>query len=418
MRNGVRRHPAVKAAALILAGLAALLGAAQTAGAFLLPDTGQVKCYRATAPFPEVACAGTGQDGAYTIHPMSFTDNSDGTVTDANTGLTWQQQGDGAVYTWYQAAGVTEPTSNPAGDDVCGSLVLGGHDDWRLPGVKELTSIVDYRVGGPTIPAHVFLGTQFGGYWTSTPHASDPARVWTVVFGQNMIPGGGFASAAYRAGTGPVRCVRGAPTPSAFVDNRNGTVTDVRAALVWQRGEPVGTKTWGAALAYCRGLVLGGASDWRLPNVKELESLVDERWSSPAIDTTLFPYAENDLYWASTTYGVFDNAYAWGVRFADGAVTQRHKLWRDGGRTRCVRSGAVRSRSLASTGALDGWILESAAGSGARPIRASSSLTSFTVSSTASFLVWSETITDEPCRAADSRLPMEYARPRSSRTRV
>ncbi len=59
--------------------------------AFKLPDTGQTKCYQVVSPYAEIHCAGTGQDGAYNINPMSYTDNGNGTVTDNNTGLMWQK---------------------------------------------------------------------------------------------------------------------------------------------------------------------------------------------------------------------------------------------------------------------------------------------------------------------------------------
>ena len=71
--------------------------------AFKLPDTGQTKCYDTGGT--EIPCAGTGQDGAYSINPMSYTDNGNGTVTDNNTGLIWQKQDDGIRYNWYQASG-------------------------------------------------------------------------------------------------------------------------------------------------------------------------------------------------------------------------------------------------------------------------------------------------------------------------
>ena len=57
------------------------------AATFKLPDTGQTKCYEAVEPYAVIPCTGTGQDGAYSINTMSFTDNSNGTVTDNNTGL-------------------------------------------------------------------------------------------------------------------------------------------------------------------------------------------------------------------------------------------------------------------------------------------------------------------------------------------
>lgn len=70
-------------------GVALLLcGSAALSYAFTLPDTGQTKCYDSSGT--EITCTGTGQDGAYNINPMSFTDNGNGTVTDNNAGLMWQ----------------------------------------------------------------------------------------------------------------------------------------------------------------------------------------------------------------------------------------------------------------------------------------------------------------------------------------
>src|SRR4030043_348563 len=100
-------------------------------GAFYLPDTGQSKCYQRDCVWPpvEIPCSGTLQDGAYSINPMSFTDNSNGTVTDNNTGLMWQKEDDGNWYFGDQAS------------DVCGSLNLGGKGDWRGPPKTESRSI-------------------------------------------------------------------------------------------------------------------------------------------------------------------------------------------------------------------------------------------------------------------------------------
>ena len=57
----------------------------------------------------------------------------------------------------------------------------------------------------------------------------------------------------------------------------------------------------GLALSYCEGLPLGGKTDWRLPNIKELESLTDDARYNPAIDTNFFPNAYASYYWSSTT---------------------------------------------------------------------------------------------------------------------
>ncbi len=77
------------------------------------------------------------------INPMSYIDNGNGTVTDNNTGLMWQQQDDGNTYNWYQASGTYDASYNPTSQDVCGELTTGSYTDWRLPAIKELISIVD-----------------------------------------------------------------------------------------------------------------------------------------------------------------------------------------------------------------------------------------------------------------------------------
>ena len=105
---------------------------------------------------------------------------------------------------------------------------------------------------------------------------------------------------------------------ATLADNSNGTVTDSKTGLVWQQGEP-GAKVWGDALTYCEGLSLGGATDWRLPNIEELESLTDDARYNPAIDTTYFPNAIASNYWSSTT-DAFNPDGAWGVAFGYGGV--------------------------------------------------------------------------------------------------
>ncbi len=275
--------------------LAAFILSASTTFAFKLPDTGQTLCYDSAGKV--INCAGTGQDGEYNMHPMSYTDNGNGTVTDNNTGLMWQQQDDGNLHNWYQASGVYDATFNPTSQNVCGSLSLGGHTDWRLPSKKELVTIVDYSIPnpGPTINS-IFTNTQQFEYWSSTNitfHAQILDFQHGIVF---------YDIPDYEH---YVRCVRGGQyTAQSFTDNGDGTVTDNKTGLVWQQGEP-GNRTWQDALTYCKGLILGGQTDWRLPNVKELESITDDNRYDPAIDTTYFPGAVASIYysiyWTSTS---------------------------------------------------------------------------------------------------------------------
>ena len=111
-----------------------------------------------------------------------------------------------------------------------------------------------------------------------------------------------------------------------MIDNGNGTVTDEATGLIWQQETiPNNTMSWRQALSYCERLNLGGHTDWRLPTIKELISLVDYRRHNPAIDTAYFPTAVvSSLYWSSTTYAS-DTLLAWGVYFYNGHDYMNYK---------------------------------------------------------------------------------------------
>ena len=189
---------------LVLLLPSVILSLSKDAYAFKLPATGQTKCYQAVSPYAEIPCAGTGQDGAYIINPMSYTDNGNGTVTDNNTGLMWQKQDDGSTYNWYQASGTYDSTYNSTSKNICGELRTGAYSDWRLPSKKELITIVDYSIPypGPTINP-VFTNTHASNYWSSTTGAYDPSNAWYVNFY--------YGSVSYysKYNTIYVRCVRG-----------------------------------------------------------------------------------------------------------------------------------------------------------------------------------------------------------------
>lgn len=108
-------------------------------------------------------------------------------------------------------------------------------------------------------------------------------------------------------------------------DNYNGTVTDLGATLMWQQCSAPSTETnctispslynWDNALAYCNGLTLANYTNWRLPNVKELHSLIDvTKTTAPSINTFIFPDTQSAYYWSSTT-SVGTSSYAWYVDF-------------------------------------------------------------------------------------------------------
>ena len=120
-----------------------------------------------------------------------------------------------------------------------------------------------------------------------------------------------------------------------FVDNGDGTVTDHNTNLMWQQGENWGMN-WEAALTCCENLELAEYDDWRLPNVKELESITEETIYAPAIDTRYFPGTHSTFYWSSST-DVGNTSFAWRVDFNDGYVPGINKS--NSYYVRCVRVG-------------------------------------------------------------------------------
>jgi hypothetical protein len=160
-----------------------------------------------------------------------------------------------------------------------------------------------------------------------------------VYFHDGSVIGSSKSTSSYY-----VRCVRGVQTLQGFTNNGDGTVTDSRTGLMWQKCnagqnfetnciENATTDSWSNALGYCNGLTLppGVNSDWRLPNVKELESLTDDAIYNPAIDTTFFTHNCSSFYWSSTT-GVGSSASAWYVSFYGGSVDDYSNS-----RLQCVR---------------------------------------------------------------------------------
>ncbi|MFZ3137525.1 MAG: DUF1566 domain-containing protein [Thermodesulfovibrionales bacterium] len=255
-------------------------------------------------------------------------------MTDNNTGLIWQKYENASGYNWYQASGTYDATYNPTSQNICGSLNLGGYSDWRLPSKKELMSIVDYSIPlpGPTINTTYFPNTFAFYYWSSTTGAESPGYAWVVDFYDGAVYYGSKSSPE------AVRCVRGGQLDFGnFQDNNNGTVTDSATGLMWQQGKPEDMAWWDSDLSYCEGLPLGGHSDWRLPNIKELESITDDTSFNPSIDTAFSPNPIPTYYWSSTT-NASDPTHAWIVIFTYGSLNSPSKDLPNLS-IRCVRGG-------------------------------------------------------------------------------
>ncbi len=290
----------------------------------LLPDTGQSACYDGSGN--AIACPSPGesmaQDGSYSINSPSIADNGDDTISDNNTGLMWQKEDDSTPRNWARAR------------KHCTDLSVAGYVDWRLPNIRELRSIVNYGNYGPAIDAAYFTDTDSSNYWSSTTYAGSKTHAWTVFFSSGHVNVRGKSDNSY------VRCVRGSNesdiSSSDFSEIGDGTVVHQASGLTWQREDDNTTRSWEDALSYCEGSSLGGHYDWRLPNIAELQTIVDYGSFRPAINQKYFPGTNSSYYWSSATY-TRTTSQAWHVYFNYGDV---YAFQKSGSLfVRCVRGG-------------------------------------------------------------------------------
>jgi hypothetical protein len=113
-------------------------------------------------------------------------------------------------------------------------------------------------------------------------------------------------------------------------------VTDANTGLMWQQTEG-GSMNWEDAIHYCEGLSLAGYTDFRLPNIKELESIIDDSLYNPAVDTDYFPDVHYFDYWSSTSCAS-NSANAWSALLNMGHVNRQCGK-SDNNYVRCVRGG-------------------------------------------------------------------------------
>lgn len=344
-----------------------------TGSSVLLPKTGQTTSYA------------TGDDGALqkgtALPSPRFTDNADGTVTDNLTGLIWLKNANcSATIAGISNTGESLPWasamtwSNGLASGACGLTDGSTAGQWRLPNKIELQSLLsDHSAADPPLPiGHPFTEVQLPFYWTSSTYAGVTGGAWSVDTFQ-----GGTGTSVNRFGdpfVWPVRSGKSAATitlprtgqttsyatgddgalqigtawPSPrFTDNANGTVTDNLTRLIWLKNasctdkvglvNPItgGKLPWSTAITWSNGLQNGncGLSDgstagqWRLPNIKELESLIDLNSVNPPL-TTGYPFTRVQYsdYWSSSTVAG-DTGSAWDVYMQEGTSNSYDKRY-------------------------------------------------------------------------------------------
>ena len=99
-----------------------------------------------------------------------------------------------------------------------------------------------------------------------------------------------------------------------------GTVLDNETGLMWQQVQAAGYYDFSNAATYCQGATTGGFSDWRVPSLSEIQTLVDEAIPSPGptIDTGVFPTSADNFQTSSRLAGSPDRAFS--VDFGDGST--------------------------------------------------------------------------------------------------
>jgi hypothetical protein len=282
-----------------------------------LPDTGQIVSYTTTF----------GEDNDFNIYPPLFIQNNNGTVIDSITGLVWQKL-DGGEMTIENAT------------IYCDTLTLGNYNNWRLPNAHEAFSILNHQLVNPALNVQVFTTTAAEYWWTSDRQANDSSKVWATNAGGGI--GNHPKSETISAG-GPkkfhVRAVRDAIAPVAipnqYTDNGNNTITDHLTDLIWQKAPFSDSLSWEQSLTYADTLTTAGFNDWRLPNIKELQSLNDETRINPSINSTYFNVTNVNKYWSSTTLPN-QTAKAWYLNNQFGITTYDNKTVKHN--LICVRS--------------------------------------------------------------------------------
>ncbi len=309
-------------------------------------DTGQSSCYDESSAIadPLSGEAFFGQDAQYSGNAPRYVDNGDGTVSDLNTGLMWQQSPDTDDDGDIDAS--DKLTYTEAGT-YCENLNLADYTDLRLPTIKELYSLIDFRGEDPssyqgtdTSGLSPFIDTTYfdfaygdtsaderiidAQYASNTLYVSNTANdggatLFGVNFADGRIKGYGLTLFQFDK-TFFATCVRGNTSygQNDYDDNADGTITDYATGLMWAKDDSGANLDWEEALAWVEQInseTYRGHDDWRLPDAKELQSIVDYTrspgtTSSAAIDP-LFNVtaivneagqADYPMYWSSTTH--------------------------------------------------------------------------------------------------------------------
>jgi hypothetical protein len=308
-------------------------------------QTGQTICHNSSGL--EVTCSGSGQDAEFKKGipwpEPRFTEKVD-TVLDNLTALEWTKDANLAEFplTWKEALDFIKEMNKKRTFDL---------SDWRLPNRRELRSLISHQAKNPALPeCHPFKKIFLNWYWTSTTAAINPAYawhlhmegarmfygrkdqfflVWPVRGSSNFLPVTG-QSLCFDTDGRVIPCtdtgqdgelLKGTAWPEPRFTLLHFVVRDNLTGLCWMRSADMtgSTADWQEALARIAALNRTSNDIWRLPNINELESLVDCKCHSPALPKG-HPFIDiREAYWSSTTSS-FETDWAWALYLKKGAV--------------------------------------------------------------------------------------------------
>jgi hypothetical protein len=318
----------------------------EIAGNYL--QTGQITCHDTAGR--EIPCQGSGQDAEFKkglAWPVRRFEQYEEVVLDRLTGLIWTRNANPAEFPlrWQEALHYISDMNREK---------AFGYSDWRLPNRRELRSLVSHQAKKPALPEnHPFTNIFLGWYWTSTTAAINTAYAWYIhMEGARMFYGNKEQSSLLwpvRAGgngilpaTGQTQCYDskgqriqcegsgqdgefrfGRSWPGPRFEVTGDAVIDHLTALCWSKHADLagGPVTWQRAFAAVERLNQSakGKAGWRLPNINELESLVDCGMHSPALQSGHPFECIQESYWSSTT-SIFEPDWAWALYLTKGAI--------------------------------------------------------------------------------------------------
>jgi hypothetical protein len=304
--------------------------------------TGQVTSYNnfSEIDHPNVGEDFYGQNSNYPGNLPQYVNNGDGTITDMVTGLMWSQSPD------INGDGDIDADDKLTYDQALSSVTSynqAGYADWRIPSIKELYSLMmfygldpsgvndDTEVLVPFVNTgyfHFGYGDESAGerqidaqFVTTSVYTGTTMGGNTTMFGLNLadgrIKGYPIQTSGRVEKTYYVYYVRGNENYgiNQFINNNNGTITDKPTGLMWMTTDSEQGMNWKDALSFAENLDYAGYSDWRLPDAKELQSIIDYSRSPDGTGTAAIDpmftctaivneagVSDFPCYWSSTTH--------------------------------------------------------------------------------------------------------------------